>query len=258
VSENKKTDRTSGPRRALITGASTGLGRDIALAMARAGYNLALTSRDIGRLDEVMAHPDLKDVTAVPIALELKSEDSIEQGFKAAVRGLGGLDVLVNNAARTLLKPAVEVTWEEWDDVVNGNLKGAYFLSCRFARHCMDEDRGGAIINIASTHGMTGFAGRSVYGTSKGGMIQMTRMLGVEWAEQNICVNAIAPTLVLTESRAEMHKDPAQRARMLARIPMGRCPEPSEISDGVLYLAGPGAISITGHTLVIDGGLTVI
>ncbi len=258
MSGNKLNDRTQNARRALITGASTGLGLEIALAMARNGYNLALTSRELGRLDEVMAHPDLKGVTAVPIALELKSEDSIERAFNAAIDGLGGLDVLVNNAARTLLKPAVEVTWEDWDSVLDGNLKGAYFMACRFARHCMEADRGGAVINMASTHGMTGFAGRSVYGISKGGMIQMTRMLAIEWAEQNICVNAIAPTLVLTESRAKMHKDPAQRARMLARIPMGRCPEASEIADAVLYLAGPGAVSITGHTLVIDGGLTVV
>jgi NAD(P)-dependent dehydrogenase (short-subunit alcohol dehydrogenase family) len=111
---------------------------------------------------------------------------------------------------------------------------------------------------MASTHGMTGIAGRSVYGISKAGLIQMTRMLAIEWADKNIRVNAIAPTTVMTESRQKMLSDPGKRAAALARIPSGRFATPEEIAAAVVYLASPGAASVTGHTLPVDGGLTAI
>lgn len=253
---NTKTDTAAGKRRALVTGASTGLGREIALTLARDGYDVALADREMGLLDDVMNHPDLVGVTAVPVVLELLSQESINKGFRAAVEGLGGLDVLVNNAGRPLLKPAIDVTWDEWDAVVDVNLKGAYFLAGQFARHCIEDKQPGAIVNIASTHGMTGLAGRSVYGISKGGMIQMARMLAIEWAEAGIRVNAVAPTTVLTDSRKEILKDPDLRERMLGRIPARSFPQPAEIAAAVRYLSGPDATSITGHTLVVDGGLT--
>lgn len=246
------------PRRALVTGASTGLGRAIALGLARNGYDVALADREKDLLDDVMGDTALANVNAVPVEIELLSEDSIASGFAAAVDGLGGLDVLVNNAGRPLLRPAVDVTWDEWDAVMDVNLKGAYFLSGRFARHCMDEGRGGAVVNIASTHGMTGLAGRSVYGISKGGLIQMTRMHAIEWAEAGVRVNAIAPTTVLTESRQEILKDPEVRARMLSRIPMERFPDPDEIASAVRFLASAAQASITGHVLTVDGGLTAV
>ncbi|NNE85334.1 MAG: SDR family oxidoreductase [Alphaproteobacteria bacterium] len=244
------------PRRALVTGASRGIGREIALTLARNGFDLAVTAREIDRLDDVMSQPEMAGVNAIPIAVELTSHDSINQGFDTAVEGLGGLDVLINNAGRALIKPAIDVTWEDWDSVVDANLKGAYFLSGRLARHCIDANRPGAIVNIASTHGLTGLAGRTVYGISKGGMIQMARMLAIEWAEQAIRVNSVALSTVMTESRQEMLKDPEVRARMLGRIPSGRFPEPDEIAAAVRYLISPEAVSITGHTLVVDGGLT--
>jgi 2-deoxy-D-gluconate 3-dehydrogenase len=239
-----------------VTGASRGIGREIALTLARDGFDLALTARQIDRLDDVMGQPEMSGVKAIPIAMELMSHDSINQGFDTAVEGLGGLDVLINNAGRPLIKPAIDITWEDWDAVVDVNLKGAYFLAGRLARHCIDAKRPGAIVNIASTHGLTGLAGRTVYGISKGGMIQMTRMLAIEWAEQDIRVNSVALSTVMTESRQEMLKDPEVRARMLGRIPSGRFPEPNEIAAAVRYLVSPEAVSITGHTLVVDGGLT--
>ncbi len=248
----------NGARRALVTGASTGIGQEIALTLARDGYDVALTSRDMARLTDVIADPDFTGVTAVPIELELTSQDSIERGIDTAVEALGGLDVLVNNAGAALIKPALEVTWEDWDTVLDANLKGAYFLACRFTEHCLSAGRGGAVVNIASTHGLVGFAGRTVYGISKGGIIQMTRMLAIEWADRNIRVNTVAPATVMTESRKKLLSDPEVRQRMLDRIPAGRFPEPSEISAAVRYLAGPDAISITGQTLVVDGGVTVV
>ena len=214
--------------KALVTGASTGLGREIALTLARAGYDVALADREIGLLDEVMSHPDLSGVTAMPVELELLSEASIRDGVAAAIEGLGGLDTLVNNAGRTLLAKVVDVTWDDWDSVMGINLKGAYFAAARLAEHCIGEGNPGSVINIASTHGLTGLAGRSVYGISKGGLIQMARMLAIEWADAGIRVNVVAPGTVLTESRQKLLEDPDLRARMQAVPPhLRQCHQPS-------------------------------
>ena len=134
-----------GRRRALVTGAASELGREIVLTLARDGYDLALAYHETGLPDDLVNHSDLASVKTIPVAMELLSQDSIDQCFDAAVEGLGGLDVLVNNAGRPLLQPAIDVTWDQWDAVIDVNLKGAYFLACRLARHCIDAKRPGAI-----------------------------------------------------------------------------------------------------------------
>jgi NAD(P)-dependent dehydrogenase (short-subunit alcohol dehydrogenase family) len=161
---------------AFVTGASTGLGYAIACRLAQAGYDLAVTSRDIRRLDGLLRDPAVQGRKVVPVQLDLRIEADIAQAFAAAAGAFGDIDVLVNNAGCALVKPALEVTWAEWDDVVNTNLKGAYFMARTYAAHCIARGRPGCVINLASTHGMTGFAGRTVYGTAKGGLIQMARM----------------------------------------------------------------------------------
>jgi NAD(P)-dependent dehydrogenase (short-subunit alcohol dehydrogenase family) len=244
------------PRTALVTGASTGIGRAIALALGRAGYDLAVTDLDAAWLSEVAADPQIAGRKVVPIALELRSESSIAQAVEQAADKLGVLDLLVNNAGRALQQPATDVTWAEWNDVIDINLKGSFFLSTAFARHCIARKRSGVVVSMASTHGLTGLAGRSVYGISKGGIIQMTRMLAIEWAPHGIRVNAIAPATVLTPSREKMLSDPEARARMLVRIPLGRFPTADEVAAAVCYLASDAARSITGQVLVLDGGLT--
>jgi NAD(P)-dependent dehydrogenase (short-subunit alcohol dehydrogenase family) len=243
---------------ALITGTSAGLGRAIAVALAREGYDLALTELSAEALKDTLTEPEIKKRKTVAIALDLRSQDSIKAAFEKAARELGAIGLLVNNAGRALLKPVVDVTPAEWDDVMATNLKGAFFLSQLFGRACIAAKRPGAIVSIASTHGMTGIAGRSVYGISKAGLIQMTRMLAIEWAAHNIRVNAIAPTTVMTESRQQLLSDPDKRAAALARIPSGRFATPEEIATAVVYLASDGAASVTGHTLPVDGGLMAI
>jgi NAD(P)-dependent dehydrogenase (short-subunit alcohol dehydrogenase family) len=245
-------------RTALVTGASTGIGRAIALALGRAGYDLAVTDLDATWLSEVAADPQIAGRKVVPIALELRSESSIAQAIERATEALGPIDLLVNNAGRALQQPATEVTSAEWNDVIDINLKGSFFLSTAFARDCIARKRSGVVVSMASTHGLTGLAGRSVYGISKGGIIQMTRMLAIEWAPHGIRVNAIAPATVLTPSREKMLSNPEARARMLVRIPLGRFPTADEVAAAVCYLASDAARSITGQVLVLDGGLTAV
>jgi NAD(P)-dependent dehydrogenase (short-subunit alcohol dehydrogenase family) len=242
------------PGKALVTGGSTGIGLEISQTLARHGYDVAMTSRNVSKLNKIITHPDFNNVTALPLELELLSEESIIDVIQRTTDAFGKIDVLVNNAATALIKPAIEVTWDDWDTVVHANLKGAYFLSTEFAKQCINIEQTGSIVNIASTHGLLGFSGRSVYGTSKGGMIQMTRMLAIEWADKNIRVNTVSPGTVMTDSRKISLDDEAQ-AKMLQRIPYGRFPEEADIAGAVLYLVE--ADNVTGQTIVVDGGMSV-
>jgi NAD(P)-dependent dehydrogenase (short-subunit alcohol dehydrogenase family) len=244
------------PRTALVTGASSGIGSAIARALAREGYDLALAEIDLGLLKELLGHADLAGRKTAAIRLDLRSQDDIASAFAQARSALGNIGVLVNNAGRALVKPSVEVTPAEWDDVVSINLKGAFFLSLAFGRACMAAGHAGAIVSLASTHGVIGIPERAVYGITKAGLIQMTRMLAIEWAGRNIRVNAVGPTTVMTPSRQAMLSDPQVREGMLARIPTGRFCTPEEVAAAVVYLVSPGAASVTGHTLMVDGGLT--
>jgi 2-deoxy-D-gluconate 3-dehydrogenase len=243
---------------ALVTGTSAGIGQAVAIALARAGYDLALTELDVAALKDTLAHPDIKQRNVVPLPLDLRSRESINAAFAVARAQLGDIDLLVNNAGRPLVKPSVSVTEAEWDDVMSINLKGAFFMSQLFGRACINAKRLGCIVSMASTHGMIGIAERAIYGISKAGLIQMTRMLAVEWADKGIRVNAVAPATVMTPSREEMLKDPAVRTGMLARIPIGRFVTPEEVAAAVVYLASDGAAAITGHTLMVDGAVTAI
>lgn len=245
-------------RRALITGASSGIGRAIAVALAHAGYDLALADEDRAWHNDLVHDAELGMRKVFRFPLEMRSRTSIIEAFAQALEALGTIDVLVNNATRALQKPALDTTWADWDDVFDMNLKGSFFLSAQFARHCIAHKRGGCVVNIASTHGITGIADRSAYGISKAGMIHMTRMLAVEWAAHGIRVNAVAPATVLTSARGQMLGSLQSHERMVSRIPTGNLPTAEEVAAAVRYLVGPDAASVTGHTLVVDGGLTSV
>jgi NAD(P)-dependent dehydrogenase (short-subunit alcohol dehydrogenase family) len=177
---------------------------------------------------------------------------------KEVIAALGRIDVLVNNAGANLRKLAVDVTAAEWDAVMNVNIRGTFFLTQTIGRAMIASGRGGAIVNIASTHALAGTPERSTYGISKAALVGMTRMLAVEWAAHGIRVNAVAPGRLATPSpsRADKGADQAYMDAMLKRIPLRRLATTEEVAAAVVYLASPAAASITGQMLVLDGGLT--
>jgi 2-deoxy-D-gluconate 3-dehydrogenase len=191
--------------------------------------------------------------------LDLGSQSSIERAMADVASAFGRVDLLVNNAGSNLRKLAVDVTWADWDAVMASNLRGAFFLSQQFGRRLIAAGRPGDIVNIASTHGLVGAAERSTYGIAKGALIQMTRMLAIEWAEYGIRINAIAPGRLDTRSpsRAARTEDQSYMQAMLARVPLHRLATVDEVAASVCYLASPQAASLTGQTLVLDGGITV-
>ena len=241
---------------AFVTGASQGIGAAIAVALARDGFDLAVSSTRVEKLSAVLDALAAAGAKAAPVALDVRSHESIEQAMAEAVGALGRVDVLVNNAAIPLRKPALEVTAAEWDAVIQVNLTGTFFMSQKMGRYLVKSARPGTIISLASTHGLVALNGRSVYGIAKAGVMQMTRMLAVEWAEHGIRVNAIAPGRVDTPSRAASLAQPGFKESMLARIPLKRFGTVDDVAGAVCYLASPQAAYITGQTLVLDGGLT--
>jgi NAD(P)-dependent dehydrogenase (short-subunit alcohol dehydrogenase family) len=248
---------TSAARKtAFVTGASYGVGAATALALARDGFDIALSATRTENLAGILGELASLGVRTLPLALDLRSALSIEQAMTRIVEAFGGLDVLVNNAGANLRKLAVEVTAAEWREVMEVNVTGTFLLTQQVGRHLMDSARHGVIVSIASTHGLIGAPERSTYGISKGAIIQMTRMLAIEWAPHGIRVNVIAPGRLDTASPSRAGADPKYMEAMLARIPLHRLATAEEVAGAVAYLAGPQAQSVTGQVLVLDGGLT--
>jgi NAD(P)-dependent dehydrogenase (short-subunit alcohol dehydrogenase family) len=247
---------SSARKTAFVTGASYGVGAATALALARDGFDIALSATRTENLAGTLGELARLGVRTLPLALDLRSAASIAQAVAQIVQAFGGLDVLVNNAGANLRKLAVEVTAAEWREVMEINVTGTFFLTQEVGRHLMDTGRHGAIVNVASTHGLIGAPERSTYGISKGAIIQMTRMLAIEWAAHGIRVNAVAPGRLDTASPSRAGADPKYMAAMLARIPLHRLATAQEVAGAIAYLASPQAQSVTGQVLVLDGGLT--
>lgn len=243
---------------AFVTGASQGIGAAVAVAMAREGYDVAVSSTVREKLAPVLSQIEALGVKALGVALDVRVQASIDQAVSEALAALGRIDILVNNAGVPLHKLALDVTPDDWDAVMEANLTGSFFMTQRIARHLVESRRPGCIINIGSTHGFLGRAQRSTYGISKAGMMHMTRMLAVEWAQYGIRVNTVAPGRVDsgTPSRSANATNENYLKSARDRVPLGRFCTVDEVAQAVCYLASPAAAYVTGHTLVLDGGLS--
>jgi 3-oxoacyl-[acyl-carrier protein] reductase len=239
-------------RIALVTGASQGIGRACALALAKAGATVALAARNEAKLAEVAAEIEAAGGKAAAFALDVASEESIKTGAKAILERFGKVEVLVNNAGITRDGLVLRMKRADWDDVLATNLTGAFLLT-QALLSVMLRNRWGRIINISSVVGRTGQAGQVNYAATKAGLIGMTRSLAREVASRGITVNAVAPGYIETPMTAVL--DEKQTAAMMAQIPLGRAGTDADIAQAVVYLASEGAGYVTGHVLDVNGGM---
>lgn len=247
---------------ALVTGAGSGLGRASALALAADGATVAVTELPdrMDRADETVARIADAGGAAHALPLDVTDLPMIGACVGRAAAIAGRLDVLVNNAGINIPKLAMDVTEEEWDRVLDVNLKGVFFVAQAAGRVMRDQTPpGGCIVTIASQMGLVGYWDRAAYCSSKAGVVNLTRVLAIEWAQYNIRANAVCPTFVETPLTTPMfEKDPALKEDVLSRILTGRLATPEEVAAAVVFLAGPGAAMVNGHALAVDGGWTAI
>jgi 3-oxoacyl-[acyl-carrier protein] reductase len=237
---------------ALVTGASQGIGRACALALARAGAGVGLAARNEAKLNEAAAEIATFGGAAAVFALDIASEESIKNCAKAAIAHFGSVEILVNNAGITRDTLALGMKRSDWDEVIQTNLTGT-FLMTQAVMRSMLKARWGRIINISSVVGETGQAGQANYSASKAGLIGLTKSLARELASRNITSNAIAPGYIETAMTAVL--DEKQRESMLAHIPLGRAGTDADIANAVCFLASDDAAYITGHVLDVNGGM---
>jgi 3-oxoacyl-[acyl-carrier protein] reductase len=239
-------------RIALVTGASQGIGRACALALAEVGATVALAARNEAKLAEVAAEIEAAGGNAATFALDVANEQSIKTGAKAILERLGKVEILVNNAGITRDGLVLRMKRADWDDVLATNLTGA-FLMTQALLSAMLRNRWGRIINISSVVGRTGQAGQVNYAATKAGLIGMTLSLAREVASRGVTVNAVAPGYIETPMTAVL--DEKQTAAMIAQIPLGRAGTDADIAQAVVYLASEGAGYVTGHVLDVNGGM---
>lgn len=240
---------------AIVTGASRGLGQTFARALAQAGADLAITSRTLDSLRPFQTEVERMGRRAVPLVLDVRNETSIRQMVSDAVKAFGRVDILVNNAGCNVRKPAVDVTWDDWNLILDTNLRGAFFVAQSVAREMIPHKRG-RIINIGSVTSVMGYAGLGPYGASRGGIRQLTMSLADDWGPHGITVNCLAPGWFKTEQNKVMYEDPEWVAYLVDRIPMRRPGKMSDLEGPVVFLASDASEYVTGQTLLVDGGIS--
>lgn len=240
---------------ALVTGASRGLGQYFGRALAEAGADLIVTSRKREDLVPFAAEIEALGRKVVALELDVRDQRSIERMAAAAEAACGQVQILVNNAGCNVRKPALDVTWENWNLVLDTNLRGSFFVAQQMARRMVPHGYG-RIINIGSVTSVFGYAGLAPYGASRGGVRQLTMSLADDWGKHGITVNCLAPGWFRTEQNKVLYEDKEWVDYLVDRIPVKRAGEPHDLDGAIVFLASEASRYITGQTLLVDGGIS--
>lgn len=238
---------------AIVTGGSKGIGFGMACALAHAGADIVIVSRNLAEGEEAAKEIQAMGRKAVAVSCDVTSPEAVDAMVTKAVATFGKVDILLNNAGMNIRKPVVELAADEWDKVLNTNLKGIFLVAQRVGKE-MIKQKSGKIINIASILGLIGLPMLAPYAASKGGIVQLTKVLALEWAPYNINVNAIAPAYIRTPMTEGWLTDKERLNAILSATPMGRLGSIEDLAGPVVFLASDWASYITGHTLMVDGG----
>jgi NAD(P)-dependent dehydrogenase (short-subunit alcohol dehydrogenase family) len=240
---------------AIVTGTSRGLGQYMGRALARAGADLVITSRNKDSLSAFKVEIEALGRRAVPLELDVRNYDSIQRMVEAAQQAYGKIDILVNNAGCNVRKPAVEITWDDWNLVLDTNLRGTFFVAQAAARVMIPRGYG-RVINIGSVTSVCGYAGISPYCASRGGVKQLTMSLADDWGRHGITVNCLAPGWFETAQNRVLYEDKEWVEYLRDRIPLKRPGQPADLDGAVVFLASEASEYVTGQTLLVDGGIS--
>jgi len=242
-------------RVAIVTGTSRGLGQYMARALARAGADLVITSRKRESLQEFASEIEVLGRRAVPLKLDVRDYDSIQRMAEEAEKAYGHVDILVNNAGCNVRKPALDVTWEDWNLILDTNLRGSFFVAQAVAKQMIRREYG-RIINIGSVTSVAGYAGLGPYGASRGGIRQLTMSLADDWGKFGVTVNCLAPGWFRTEQNKVLYSNEEWVEYLCDRIPVKRPGKPDDLDAAVVFLAAESSRYVTGQTLLVDGGIS--
>src|SRR6056297_3905300 len=240
---------------AIVTGASRGLGQYFSRALAGAGADLVITSRSLDSLKDFTAEIEGMGRRVLPLALDVRDFDSIREMVTEAYEYYGHIDILVNNASCNIRKPALKVSWEDWNTILDTNLRGPFFVAQAVAEKMIPQ-KYGRIINIGSVTSVFGYAGITPYGASRGGIKQMTMSLADEWGDKGITVNCLAPGWFKTEQNKVLYENQAWVEYIKDRIPVNRPGRPNDLDGTVVFLASDASEYITGQCILVDGGIS--
>ena len=240
---------------AIVTGASRGLGQHMARALAKAGADLVVTSRNVADVAALAAEIQTTGRRALALELDVRNLESIKNMVAAAQTHYGRLDILVNNAGCNVRKPALDVTWEDWNLILDTNLRGSFFVAQEVARR-MVARKYGRIINIGSVTSVAGYAGLGPYGASRGGIRQLTMSLADDWGRHGVTVNCLAPGWFCTEQNKVLYENKEWVEYLCDRIPAKRPGELRDLDAAVVFLAAESSRYVTGQTLLVDGGIS--